>query len=64
MRLNWKQPTPVMQLTAIRASIEGHFSNWCDGIISTKKFRERMDFFLEELSELEPYLEKGEWTSP
>jgi len=57
----FKQPTPVMQLTALRSSLEGHWSNWEDDNITSEKLAAVVAIHLEDLQALEPHLEAGKW---
>ena len=54
--LLWRQKTPVDQLTAIRAAIEGNKSNWRMAIIDEGTFAIRLTEFLNEIAMLEPFL--------
>ena len=56
----WKQPTPVDQLTAIRASLEWHVSNWNDGIITATKLYYKVTEHLAHIKSLEPFLRGDE----
>ena len=57
----WKQATPADQLQVILGSLEGHLSNWEDGIISAEKFQSRAREHLLDLQILLPHLRSGEW---
>lgn len=60
---NWKQKTPADQLVAIRMSLEGHADNYWDGwVISAQQFKEYLLDHLEQIKNLEPFLQnKAKW---
>lgn len=57
----WRQPTPTMQLKAVCGSLEGHFVNWREGIISNEQFQFRFERHMKDIRELHGYVAKGEW---
>lgn len=59
----WKQPTPQMQLITIRASLDGHLSNFEDGIISSYRLIMMLKEHLEQIEQLEPFLVSNNWES-
>jgi hypothetical protein len=61
----WKQNSPQDQFTAIRSALEGHLSNFQEGIVTVTKFTEQVAKTLEELRILEPFLIGDEpWQVP
>lgn len=52
----WKQLTPVDQLVAIRASLEGHFDNWQHHIIGDRTFSDCFEDHMAQIAALEPFL--------
>ncbi len=54
----WHQGTPELQLTVLRMSIEGHESNFEDGIIEKETFLHHFKRFMDQLEQLTPYLLK------
>jgi len=63
-RDTWKQPTPLMQLISVIGSMEGHFSNWSENIISNDIYLEHGLDGYEELRELIPFVDNGSWEMP
>jgi hypothetical protein len=58
----FKQPTPAMQLTAIRSSLEGHLTNVEEGFSSTQKlFLWVVEEHLKLIEDLEPHLKLARW---
>ena len=60
-RPEWKQPTPSMQLTAILGSLEGHKSNHEEGIITDTQYIRNVDWHIDWLIQLRPFIERGTW---
>jgi ribosomal protein S27AE len=61
----FRQPTPLMQLQAEIAALEGHFYVWTDGHISdAERFKLYAKRFFENVQELQPYLRHGAWAAP
>lgn len=57
----WKQPNPAMQLVVLRMTLEGHFENYLDNVITKEKFVERTRGLHEELAQLQPFIDRGSW---
>jgi hypothetical protein len=57
----FKQPTPAMQLTAIRSSLEGHLTNVEEGFSSTQKLLLVVEEHLKLIEDLEPHLKLARW---
>jgi hypothetical protein len=57
----WKQSNPTMQLIVLRMTMEGHFENYLNNIITKEKFVEITREFFAELAELQPFVDKGSW---
>lgn len=57
----WKQPTPAMEHVCIVSSLEGHYSNWEDGVIGNLLFSIECKHNIDMLKALQPFLEKGSW---
>ncbi len=57
----FKQPTPAMQLTAIRSSLEGHLTNVEEGFSSTQKLLLVVKEHLKLIEDLEPHLKLARW---
>lgn len=57
----WKQPTPQMQVVAIRNSVEGDFSNYKEGIISMKEYLKRLYDYGKQMDRLNYFLVQGHW---
>lgn len=54
----WRQPTPTMQLRAEWASMQGHFENWREKIISDADFEESLDRHIASIKEIHDHVEK------
>jgi len=54
----FRQPTPVMQLRAEYAAIEGNFSIWQDGIITAGQLSERFDRHLGNVKDVCEHMER------
>ena len=55
----WKQNNPFDQLTTITNALAGDIDNILDGIVS-KKIAERVDNYLNQLHQLNPFLQHPE----
>ena len=51
-RDHWKQPTPQMQMHVICMALEGHFSNFKEGLIAKEKYLEVTEDLLQQFREL------------
>lgn len=65
-RAEWRQPTPLMQYTAIRSAIEGHVSNLGDHTADSGRAFIRtvgaLAILCDHLRDLEPFLAgEGTW---
>jgi hypothetical protein len=54
----WRQPSPIMELRAICMSLEGHYSNWKDGITDSIKFEMRFEQHIKDIREIYGHIEK------
>jgi hypothetical protein len=57
----WKQPTPAMQLQALKGALEGEMSNWLDGIYDFNTYLGKLQARTLELQALKPHLEAEQW---
>jgi len=57
----WRQPTPIMQLRAVLASLDGNKQVHIEGIIIDVQYMRRVDEHIEQLMNLLPFVEKGNW---
>lgn len=57
----WRQPTPMMQLTALLFGIEGHKCNHDEGLITDQQYIEVVTQYIDELYALRPFVELGHW---
>lgn len=60
-QFGWKQPTPLMQLRAIVAAVDGHTDNWRSGILSHRAYAHRASSLSDQLTALLPFVERGDW---
>jgi hypothetical protein len=60
----FRQPTPLMQLQAEIAALEGNYYCWSEGIVPEDRFRLLANRFFENVRELQPHLKNGEWSTP
>jgi len=60
-RETWRQPTPIVQLTVVNMSIQGHMHNFREGIIPHEKYLARLEEYVQELDELTFFIELGRW---
>ncbi len=61
-RKTWRQPTPIMQLIAIKSNVDGHRLNCVERLITPEKFELKFCEFLDELEELMFFIELGRWS--
>ena len=57
----WRQPTPLAQYQALLMSIDGNTAIFAENIITKEKYLERMTDGINQLRELLPHLENGQW---
>jgi len=57
----WKQPTPLSQYQALLMSIDRNTAIFAENIITKEKYLERMTDDINQLRELLPHLENGQW---
>lgn len=60
----FRQPTPIMQLQAEIAAMEGNYYCWSEGIMPESRFRLLADRFFDNVRELQPHLKQGRWIAP
>ncbi|RJR07437.1 hypothetical protein C4588_06840 [Candidatus Parcubacteria bacterium] len=58
---DFKQPTPAMQAGCELSGLEGHFSNWKEGITPTEEFLQYLDIQMGRFRKLMPHLYRNEW---
>lgn len=57
----WRQPTPMMQLTALVGSFEGHKMNHDEVITTDTQYIRACNEHIEMLFNLRPFVERGSW---
>lgn len=60
----FRQPTPLMQLQACIATLEGNYFCWKEGITTSDHFRLVTDRVFADIQEIQPHLRNGGWIVP
>jgi hypothetical protein len=60
----FRQPTPVMQLQAELASMEGNYYCFSENLMPRERFDLLMERHFENIRELHPHLDNGAWIKP
>lgn len=60
----FRQPTPAMEFQALFTSFNGYFLNWVEGIIESSVLRVAYTRYRDDVAELFPHLENGDWIQP
>jgi len=54
----WRQSTPGRQLKTTLMSLEGHFTNWKEGIIRASTFQMRLKQHIKDIKDISAHMEE------